>query len=213
MQLPRISQAAHFARPRLAGRDGAPQGGAIRIRTAQTPGPREVKQQLLETMLDGANANKVRDLANARPDLMEAASPDQRARMSKILLDRLFFGAGDRQAILAILKPAHAVAELPASVGAIKGHGRLGALFRQMGDLGEGLDLARLGLAGGIYHDLDLVGEMGTTGVKALVRVATDDHLEGLSREAKAGMIATLQSGPQTDEVEVMIRRLRNHLN
>ncbi len=216
MQLAKINQASVYARrqgPRAQVRtDGAPPAAPIRPRAA-TPGPRELKQQLLESLMAGANANRIRDLATSRPDLMEAASPDQRARMSKTLLDRLFFGSTDRQAILAILKPAHAIAELAPSVAALKGEGKLGALFKQMGDVDEGLDLARLGLAGGIFHDLDVVADMGTPGVKALVRVATDDHLNGLPRDSKLSMIAALQGGTQNDETEIMIRRLRNHLH
>lgn len=190
--------------------DGAPQTAPVRPRTL--PDPREVKQQLLEAQLKGASANKVRDLATGRPDLMEAASPEQRARMTRVLLDRLFFGAADRQAILAVLKPALDLGEFPQTLGAVKVTGRLGALFRQMGDVDEGLDLARTGLRAGIYDDMAVIEDLGRTGTRAVVRVATDEQLDAMAQSSKQAMIATLQSGPSDDETEVMIRRLRNHL-
>lgn len=213
MQLAKLTGAGAYARAQRPRRDGAPQAGPIRVRQSGTPGPRELKQQLLESLLAGANANRVREIATGRPDLLEAASPDQRARMSKTLVDRLFFGSADRQAILAILKPAHAIGELPETAGTIKAHGKLAAIFKQMGDLGEGLDLARLGLAADLFNNLSVVEDMGVYGVRALVRVATDEQLHAISRDAKLSMIATLQGGPQGDETEVMIRRLRNHLH
>lgn len=190
--------------------DGAPQAGPVRPRT--TPGPREVKQQLLDSLLSGASANKVRDLATGRPDLMEAASPEQRGRMTKVLLDKLFFGSADRQAILAVLKPALAIGELPQALGAVKVAGRLPALYKQMGDVDEGLDLARTGLKAAVYDDMALIEDLGRIGTRAVVRVVTDDQLDAMARTSKQAMIATLQSGTLDDETEVMIRRLRNHL-
>lgn len=206
---PRRALATAAQQPRVMA-DGAPQTGPVRPRS--TPSPREVKQQLLNSLLDGANANKVRDLATGRPDLMDAASPEQRGRMTKVLLDRYFFGSADRQAILSVLKPALAIGELPQALGAVKVAGRLPALYKQMGDVDEGLDLARTGLKAGVYDDMALVEDLGRMGTRAVIRVATDEDLGPMARTSKQAMISTLQSGPVDDETEVMIRRLRKHL-
>ncbi len=202
---------ARAAQPARVMTDGAPpQAGPIRPRS--TPTQREVKQHLLDSLLAGANGNKIRDIATGRPDLMEAASPEQRGRMTKVLLDKYFFNSSDRQAVLGVLNPALAIGELPQSLGAVKVAGRLAALYKQMGDLDEGLVLARTGLKGGVYDDMAVIEDLGRVGTRALVRVATDEQLDATARTSKQAMIATLQAGPVDDETEVMIRRLRNHL-
>lgn len=218
MSVSNIRQAIYFprrapAQARPAARvmtDGSPQTAPVRPRT--TPGPREIKQQLLDSLLKGANANKVRDIATGRPDLMEAASPEQRGQMTKVLLDKIFFGSADRQAILSVMKPAVALGELPAAVAAVKGSGKLPMLFEKLSGVDEGMTFARLGLEGGIYADRAVVEDMGLNGVHALVRVATDEQLDALPVASKQLMIAILMSGPASDESEVMIRRLRKHL-
>ena len=193
---------ARAAQPARVMTDGAPpQAGPIRPRS--TPTQREVKQHLLDSLLAGANGNKIRDIATGRPDLMEAASPEQRGRMTKVLLDKYFFNSSDRQAVLGVL---------PQSLGAVKVAGRLAALYKQMGDLDEGLVLARTGLKGGVYDDMAVIEDLGRVGTRALVRVAPDEQLDATARTSKQAMIATLQAGPVDDETEVMIRRLRNHL-
>jgi hypothetical protein len=207
-----VGAAAIIAARRESAQHQAGQTAPVRPRVLSTPSPREVKQQVLNGLLQGGNANKVRDLATSRPDLMEAASPEQRAKMSKILLDRFFFGTPDKQALIAILKPAQSLGELPESIAILKGAGGLGTLFSKMGDEGEGLDLAKVGLAAGLYDQLSVVEELGVNGVKALVRVVTNEQLDAMNRDSKWSMIGTLQNAPQSDDIEVMIRRLRNHL-
>jgi len=204
--------AAIIAARRVFAQPQAEQSAPVRPRVFNTPSPREVKQQVLNSLLQGANSNKVRDLAITRPDLMEAASPEQRAKMSKTIVDRFFFGTPDRQALIAILKPARILGELPEAMAILKGAGGLGTLYSKMGDEGEGLEFAKLGLASGLYDYLSIVEELGVTGVKALVRVVTNEQLDAMNRDSKESMIGTLQNAPQSDETEVMIRRLRNHL-
>lgn len=174
--------------------------------------PREAKQKALEALLEGANANKVRDIAASRPDLMDAASPDQRARMTKALLDKFFFGVADRTAILSILKPAADLVELNDALKALKGSNKLGSLFNQMSDSAEGLELSKFLLKNGQFADQDIVPHLGVSGVKSLVRIARNEDLDLLPRESKLQLIGILMTGGSDDESQQMITRIRHHM-
>ena len=158
--------------PRLpAGKDS--------LRLSSRDDLREQLQRQLDVEIGQSTAAGIKTLVRRRPDLIDAASPEQRAQLIGLLLGKPG-SSPDREGVGLVLAPAPAKGEAGVLSEALDRVGRRAQLFRAMGDLGPGLDLARYALAAGWFEDSRAVEDAGLAGVKAALRVATDDNLAQL---------------------------------
>ncbi|MBM3258859.1 MAG: hypothetical protein FJY99_03830 [Candidatus Sericytochromatia bacterium] len=197
--------------PRQANQPSLPPMRQDVVRLSTKEGLREQLQRQLDQEIGGANQASIKTLVRKRPDLVDAASPDQRAQLIGALLGRNG-NSPDREGIGLVMTPSVGKGEDGVLSEALARVGKRAALFRAMGDLGPGLDVARFALKAGWFEDLEAVADAGLPGVKAAMRVATDQDLTGLPTVSKSKMIAILQDAPYSDENDLMVMRIRRFM-
>lgn len=181
------------------------------VRLSTREGLREQLQRQLDTEIGGATPATLKTLVRKRPDLVDAASPDQRAQLIASLLGRNG-GSADREGIGLVMIPAVQKGEDGVLSEALARIGKRDELFKAMGDSGPGLDVARYALKAGWFEDPAAVEDAGLAGVRATMRIATDQNLTDLPTASKSKMIAILQAAPFSDENDLMVMRIRRFM-
>ncbi|MEB3298569.1 MAG: hypothetical protein VKO21_03690 [Candidatus Sericytochromatia bacterium] len=183
-----------------------------RVKLSTRDDLRQQLQRQLDQEIGGTGPSGYKSLVRKRPDLIDAASPEQRARLISGLLGRNG-GNPDREGIQLVMAPAAGKGEDGVLSESLARVGKRAQLFRAMGDQGPGLDLARFALRGGWFEEIPAVDDAGLPGVRAAMRVATDRDLINLPNTSKSKMISVLQAAPFSDENDLMVMRIRRFMD
>lgn len=127
-------------------------------------GPAPVDPRTGETVPQPSRSAAVTALVQSQPELVEAATPAQKARLLSHLIGRRgddvvsLVGGGSmndkaKRAALEVLKTAGTQKQLTETLDVVKSKKQLDDLFNQMGDRAPGIEMAKLFMANGVYEE------------------------------------------------------------
>lgn len=166
------------------------------------------------------NAGAIVALVKDHPEYLEAATVEQKARLVRQALGTLFTDKDDRSAALAVMKAAGKQGDLTAVLAQLRDKKKLQGALRDLGGTGEGLALAKLLLAQGLYEEPWLVGALSGPGVSDLLRalgwkhpmIGTSDALRALPEASRRAMMATLVAGDFTQQDHRQATWINQHM-
>lgn len=128
----------------------------------EAPAPRDPRTG--EPVPQPSRSAAVTALVQSQPEVVEAATPAQKARLLSHLLGRRgddvvsLVGGGSmndkaKRAALDVLKTAGSQKQLTETLDVVKGKKQIDDLFNQMGDRAPGVEMAKLFMAHGVYEE------------------------------------------------------------